>query len=458
MATETLGAIGVSAAGSAPPLQTLRKYDRSDKILMRGLAQAPVLTSIIGKNRKRAVGDIKYYMTEEDYLIQNGTLQGDNGSGTAAAITTSTAYFKIIGPSSELGSTFIRPGDMIHLPAVQTTQSAAEGTVYPQGEDVIVEEWVQPSVARVTRGGGNGTRAGNVTASSGNSLNFEMKGIVVADDSSSPLPRANTLEEDYNYREIRREPWAVTARAMMQDNYGMPEEQRLAIAHRTNLLRYMERSFFTNIRYLGYDANGSERSHTGGFFEFIADTSATWARNTAYTSTYDLVTGDGTQRIWTVNKNFSLDNWSKFMEKATRYGNATGKIGVGGRGFLIELENLLRPYYGGFDWSVNEFGFGVVKANGSFGSNPIMVENEFSLGANGYDYNFCLLDMEYMGYVYGQGPCAIKGCGNQNSDLHVHTEIQANDAASRKDELFVDFGWDQRFRKAHAWLRWDGSK
>jgi hypothetical protein len=55
-------------------------------------------------------------------------------------------------------------------------------------------------------------------------------------------------------------------------------------------------------------------------------------------------------------------------------------------------------------------------------------------------------------YVYGEGPCAVKNCGNTNSDVHVHQEIQANDEAHRKDELFVDFGFDQRFRKAHSLL------
>ena len=462
--SEKIGILGVSTAGSAPPLQTRRKYDRSDKILMRALADAPVLHIIIQKMQKRGVGDIKYYMSEDDYLINNGTIKGCSSAGADAAITTATANFYVRGPNSEAANTFLSVNDKLHIPAQQTNQSAVKGTggvtdstVYVAGEDLVVAEIVSANVIRVTRGSGAGTQAGNITCSSGSYLNFELKGNVLADASSSPEARNNDLEEDYNYREIKRFPWDVSGRLLMQDMYGSPELQRRAVHARTMLFRYMERGFWTNHRYISYNADGNEVTHTGGFFEFVADTSATWTRVPVYDASKDLVLGDATQRLWMVNGGLSLANWSKYMEKALKYGSRN-KLFVCGREFAVELENLLRPYYGGFGWEEDTFGFQIALARSMFGTIPFLVEQEFSSGTGAYGYNCACLDMDYLWYVYGSGPCAIKGCGNQNSDIHIHQNIQDNDAAHRKDELFVDYGWDQRFRNAHSWVIWDGTK
>lgn len=463
--TYKTGILGISNAGSDPPLQTRRKYDRSDKILLRALADAPVLHIIVSRAQKRAVKDVKYYMFEDDYFVQSGTLKGCTSAGADTALTTSLGYVYVAGENSEAANTFLRVGDILHIPAFQTNQSATkgtgdgstDGTVMMAGEDMIVREIVDANVVRVTRGGGAGTLAGNVTASSAASVNFELKGNVMADASASPSAISDSIEEDYNYREIKRMPWDISGRNLMQDVYGTPDIQRLAVKNRTQLLRYMERTFWTNHRYLSYGANGLEESHTGGFFEFVCDTSATWTRVAAYDASKDLVMGDASQRVWKVNKNFSLSNWNRFLEKSLKWGSKS-KLLVIGRSFAVELEDLLRPYYGAFTWDVDTFGFGVIRAQNSFGQIPIVVEQEWSTGAAGYDYHAACLDMDYLWYTYGVGPCAIKGCGNQNSDIHVHQNIQANDENHRKDELYVDYGWDQRFRKAHSWLIWDGTK
>ena len=460
---EKMGILGISNAGSAPPLQTRRKYDRSDKILMRAFLDAAVMHIIIQKMQKRGVKDLKYYMFEDDYLINNGTIKGASNAGADAAITTSTAYFNVYGPNSEAAETFLSVDDKIHIPAQQVLQTAVKGTggvtdstVMLAGEDFIVAEIMGGNLVRVTRGGGSGTLSGNITAISGSALNFEMKGVVLGDASSSPVARSNDLEEDYNYREVKRFPWDVSGRLLMQDMYGTPELQRRAVHARTMLFRYMERTFWTNHRYLSYGAGGLEKSHTGGFFEFVADTSTTWTRVSTYDASKDLVLGDGAQRVWMVNGGLSLANWSKYMEKALKYGSRN-KLFVAGREFMVALENLLRPYYGSFTWDEDTFGFQIVMVRSMFGTIPFLVEQEFSSGAAGYGYNCACLDMDYLWYVYGEGPCAVKGCGNTNSDIHIHQNIQDNDAAHRKDELFVDFGWDQRFRNAHSWVIWDGT-
>lgn len=459
MGTYKTGILGVSDSGSSPPLQTLRKYDRSDRIYMRALGRAPLLHLMTTKHQKRPVGDIKYYVTEDDYYIQGGTLKGCTVAGADTALTTSLGYVYVAGPASEAANTFLRVGDKLHVPAFQTNQTntkgtgdgSTDGTVMVAGETMIVEEIVTANVVRVTRGGGAGTLTGNVTAGSGNTLNFDLMGAAFADASASPDGLADSLDEDYNYREIFRIAWDVSGRNLMQDMYGTPDVQRLAVKSRTQLFRYIERRCLFGHRHLGYNSLGHEISHSGGLFEYIADTSIDGTRVAAYDASKDLVTGDGTQRIWKLNKNFTLDNINHFMERAYKYGeNKDRKALVAGRKFLVMLENLLRPYYGSFDWDVNTFGFNIALAKSSWGVLPIVIEEEFSEGSSGYDYCAVAVDFDYLWYTYGEGPCAIKGCGNKNSDVHLHQEIQANDEAHRKDELFADIGWDQKFRKAHS--------
>jgi hypothetical protein len=464
-----IGVLGVSNAGAAPPLQTRRKYDRSDKIILRALADAPLLNIITQKTQKRPVSDTKFYMMEEEYRVQAGTLEGSTAGGTDAAITTSTAYFKVYGEGGEKAIDILRVNDKLHIPAFQTNQTATkgtgdgstDGTVRVAGEDVIIAEIIDDNVVRITRGGGDTSAtgiAGNCTASSGSLLKWEHKGNILPDGSSSPESFSQDLEEDYNYLENHREPWEVSAGHLITDFYGGTDDRRAAIQARAAMFRFMERSFWTGHRYMGYMGDGLQKPNTGGWMEFITDVSAAGTRLGAYDASRDLIMGDGTQRIWMVNKNFDLNNWGMFLNKALKWGNKGNKALVCGRAFAVELENMIRPYYGGFGWDESSFGFAVATARSTFGTLPIIIEQEFSDGAAGYDYWCAVVDMSFVWYCFGQGPCAVKDCGAQNTNLHVHQNIQSNDAAKRKDELFVTYGWDQHFRRAHSLLIWDGTK
>jgi hypothetical protein len=458
------GIIGVSNAGSAPPTQTRRKYDRSDKVWMKALADGGMLQIMTQKLQKRPSGDIKYYMWEDDYYIQSGTLKGCDVNGNDAAITTSTVYFYVLGSGSEAANTFLQVGDKLHIPSFQTYQTNTQGTggttdgvAHVAGEDVIIREVVSANVVRVTRNGGAGTQAGNVTAASATYLNWEWKVAAFSDGSGSPSAIGDSMDEDYNYREIMRLSWDISGRNVMQDMYAGSDLQRLRVKKRAHFFRGVERKFWTNHRGISYGANGLEESHTGGMFEYIADTSTTGTRVAAYDASEDLVSGTGTQRVWLVNKNFNLNNLDKFLERSHKYGSKN-KILIGGRGLVTKMQSLLRPYYGGFDWSEDQYGFAVAKVKCAFGVLPLMIEQEWSNGANAYDYWMAVIDLDHIGYRYGQGKCVIKGCGNSNSDLHVHEAIQAADEFHQKDELFADIGFHQVFRKSHSLMIWDGTE
>ena len=125
---------------------------------------------------------------------------------------------------------------------------------------------------------------------------------------------------------------------------------------------------------------------------------------------------------------------------------------------ISPFENLYQHKFGAFDYDVDSFGFAVAMVKNTFGVIPLAVENEFSANNYGYHYHAACIDHDYLWYRYYAGKCIVKGCGYSTSDIHTHKEIQQNDQAARKDELFGDVGWDQKHRNSHSWIMWDGTE
>lgn len=453
---QRVGVRGTSVSGSAPPTQTRLKYDRSDRILMKALADAPALHIVIKKQMKRPTGSFKFYMYEDDYETFGFDIQGCDANGTAAAITTSTQYLK----STTALRTYLQKNDILHISVDANNQTAADGTVAAAGENVIIEEFLTDYVMRVTRAGGAGTQTYNVTAGSGNTVYAEKLMSAFEDASYSPTSISQSLDEDYNYLQTFRKSWMVSNRNNLEDMYGEKDLQLEARRKRTSQFREMERTLWTGTRYARYASTGLTQSMTGGILPYVADTSTTYTRVAVYDSTKDLVnsSGDGTQRIWRVNKNFDLPNMNLYLEKALKYGNKSSKVLYGGRGFVTKFENLYQHKFGAFDYDVDSFGFAVAMVKNTFGIIPLAVENEFSSNNYGYHYHAACIDHDYLWYRYYAGKCIVKGCGYSTSDIHTHKEIQQNDQAARKDELFGDVGWDQKHRNSHSWIMWDGTE
>jgi len=460
---QRLGVRGTSTAGAAPPTQTRLKYDRSDRILMKSLADAPALHITIKKAKKRPTSSFKFYMYEDDYEVFSFELEGADAVGADAALATSTIYFKSATKLSE----YLQAKDILHISlwdenqtgVIGTGDGASDGTAALAGENIIVESFVNDYVIRVTRQGGAGTQAYNVTGLINTLLTAEHIGNAMEDGSLSPDPISQSLEEDYNYLQNMRITWSVSNRNQHEEMYGGSDLQLEARRKRLTLFRRIERSFWTGSRYARYSGSSLVQSFTGGILPYVIDLSATHTRVDAYDASGDLVKGDGTQQMWLVNKNFSINNWNKFLEKAFKYGTRNSKVGYGGRGFITEFENMYEGKFGAFDYDVDQFGFAVAMAKNTFGILPIAVEQEFSTNNAGYNFHFVVVDHDYVWYRFGKGACSVMNgqCGYSNTDIHVHQNIQARDAAYRKDELYVDFGWDQKHRNAHSWLAWDGT-
>jgi hypothetical protein len=450
---QRVGVRGTSVSGGAPPTQSRLKYDRSDRILMKALADAPALHIVIKKQMKRPTGSFKFYMYEDAYETFGFDIEGCSAAGADAAITTSTVYFK----SATALRTYLQKNDILHISSYALNQTNTDGTVAAAGENLIVEEFLTDYVMRCTRAGGAGTQTYNVTADSGDTLYAETLSPAFEDASYSPVAISQSLDEDYNYLQTMRKSWMVSNRNNLEDMYGEKDMQLEARRKRLTFFRNMERTLWTGTRYGRYASTGLAQTMTGGILPYIADTSATYTRVAVYTEASDLVTGTGAQRIWKVNKNFDLPNYNRFLEKALKWGSRSNKVQYGGRGFVTEFENLYQSKFGAFDYDVDQFGFAVAMVKNSFGMLPLAVENEFSPNNNGYNYNFAVIDHDYLWYRYYGGQCIVKGCGYGTSDVHTHKEIQQSDQAARKDELYADVGWDQKHRDAHAWGIWDGT-
>ena len=434
-----LGARATTNTAGTIPLQTRRKFDRSDLIVFKEVNHAPMLTKVLRGGNKRVTTDPKYYVFEDDYEKFEFELTGAVVAGTSTTLATDTTYIFITSLQD-----FLKAGDALHIPAGDPNQSNAPGTVAAAGEDIIIEETIGTNAARVTRFGGAGAQAyGCTNAAAANTIKASLIGAPTHEGSTSPTALSGALTEDYNYTEIDRLPWENTGSNIATTFYAGPDEQREARLKRKTFMRNLERSWWhghRNIRRV----SGKPKRHRGGWFEFIADTSSAGTRIAVYDSTKDLITGDGTQRMTNFGTAWSVDDFNNAMEKAFQYGGKL-KTGYAGPGFITRFENVMRPYVR-MQWTVDKFGQKVASYQCTHGMVDLIIEPEWY---NEYTNDLVIIDEAYSWYRY-MGKCKI--CNSSSRDIHVHTNIQAKDVDGVKNELFADIGPDQKHRNAHTWL------
>ena len=426
-----LGARATSQSGGAPPLQTRRKNDRSDLIIFKEVNHAPMMTKLVASGQKKVTGDPKYYMFEQDYETFEFELGGSDAAGAAATLGTTTTLIRI----TNIGD-ILQPGDLIHVPAGDDDQSTAEGTVKAAGEVMIFEEVLGTNHGEVTRGGGAGSATSNVATSvAANTIKSQMASNINAEGATSRTALSGQLEEDYNYTAIFRSSWEVTGTLDATDLYGGDEQMIEARQKRRSFVRNMERRWWFSHRYIRYSA-GKPQRQSGGWLEYIADTDSSGTRVAVYDSSKDLISGDGTQRMWLAGTNWSIDNFNKFVEKATQFGNRI-KTGYAGPGFMTTFENKMRPFVR-MQWTTDSFGVKVARYECTHGIINFIVEPEFY---GELTDDLVLIDDQFSWYRFMKG-----------RDVQVRKNIQPNDADSFKHELFAEVGPDQKFRNSHSWL------
>jgi len=450
MADRVAGLVTINEDG-APPLQETRQYglDYSSQIIAQQWNKGRFITTLTSRAKKEMVPDPQFRTLEDEVPTHNGTLQGDDGSGSAAAITTTSVYFNITN-----ASLFLQAGDMLHIPDDQANNDAL-GTSRPNGENLVVSEvdvGGDTDVIRCARNNGDPALAAtyNITATSGNTLNWYLIPNALKEGGNASEPKSDSPSREYNYVQDIDETWQVSDIAQATKFIGGAQMPRAGMRAHQNFVLKMERMFITGQRALTYDGTAPVRK-TGGVMWHMTYTSDTAGEQPigaiAYSADTDLVTGNVDpylrSRIWKVGDLNNSDNWSipvfnTFMLRANEWASGT-KVLVCGGGFLAEWQTLFNNMYRMTPGEV-AFTNNVMSYEAPSGRVEVLLSE--AMTQSGYSNDALCLDFDYINYAYMDG-----------LDVHINEGIQDNDTHAQRNELRAVCGLKMGFLKAHSWIK-----
>ena len=415
------------------PLQGRRMYDRSDEIIWMSIAQAPMVNIMSRKLMKKSTSDPEFRHWTDEELTYKGTLEGSNAAGNAdAAITTSSLYFN----GSNLGI-MVQVGAQLYIESAQTNQTNASAAIH--GETCICVAKVSDDVIKVKRGGGEGTQSTNITAASGNSLNWVALGTTYQEGAETGVGFTESMKEESNYIEIVKFPWSATDTNVKTKFYAGNDFQHQGRKARDFFMRTVENKFFFGHKYLDF-IDGEPRRFTRGAIDYILG-----GNDVAYDSSKDMVSGDGSKRYWKIGatSNLTKSNINKFVERLFNYGSTSkNKVAFCSPGFLTIFQDL-------FDSSLRlqngetSYKLAITRYESSHGVLDLVADPVF------YDlhkYDVVVLDTEYIAYRF-----------IPDMDIHVDKGpngkgIQSNAAKRMTYQMYAQIGFDITFPNAHAYI------
>jgi len=443
------GALGTSYEGSAPPHQDLRTFNLSDKVVQREISAAPLLGVLTMKQQRRLVTDPEFKHQEDEERKFDGKLQGDSGDGNGSdEITTSLTTLCIADAIN-----FLQPGYRLHIGKNQPTQTNTVGRLSGEVVKVVSISASAGTAGYVVTVERDADTAGNMTAADDTYLNYSIISPAHAEGSTAPDAIQDIPGLGQQYTWITRQAVHVTGTAMGTKFYGGSRLQRARTKTWRFSMRDIERQFFHSVLSKDY-VNGEARRTMRGIFDWMwtptdtpadPDTSVA-AYGTTGTTTYDLVRGDGTSRIYDVGGTLTLENWFDFVERAMEYGN-DHKVAFCGGMFLSKFDYMMsgkvrlvpRKTKWGLmvsDWEANAGMLSFVRC-------PAL------RGAHAFDC--VVLDLDYLGYAY----LNVEEGADQYSGptiLKLIKNIREPSEYGCKEEVFGELAIDLNFLKSHSWL------
>lgn len=436
------GVMGTSYAGSDPPDQDLRIFNLSDEVIMRNISAAPLYGILTAKMNRRLVTDPEFKHLEDEERKFSGKLQGDDGDENAAAISISTVYFNITDADN-----FLQPGYRLHIPYNQSTQTNTTGRL--SGEVVTVSA-ISGDVVTVVR---DTDTTPNMTADISTYLNYNILAPSHAEGSTSPDAIQSILGIGQQYTWITRQTVNLTGTLMGTKLYGGSRLKRARTQTWDFSMRDIERQFFHSVL-SRTSVNGMYKRTMRGIFDWFwtptdspadPDTSVA-AYGTTGTTTYDLVRGDGTSRIFNVGGSLTFADWNDFVERAMEYGS-DHKVGFCGGLFLSRFQTMLSNKVV-LTPRETKWGLKVYDYEGPAGTISLVREPAFR---SGHSMDCVVLDVDKLGYAY----LNVEEGAEQYSGptiLKLIKDIRARDEYGCKEEVFGELAIDLNFLKSHAWL------
>lgn len=452
-----IGTLGtISEGGVAPPLQTRRKFDRTNEITFRERTTAPFLHVLTTNMQRKPTGDPKFNHWEDGEMKWKFDIAGNSG-GAAATLTTSATELYI----ADAGR-YLRTGDRLHIPASQANMDGV-AAVRSRGEVMRVVS-ISGDVVTVIR---NTATASNVKTASAVTLGAVNLGAAHREGGASPDALNTVLGEGHNFCQIFKEPINLTGTLLATDMYGLSEKQRKLRLARNKVAREIERSFLHGVRDMWYEGGQPVRS-CGGVMEWLftpeslsdPDGDLQDYLNAATDSGHDLVTGDHTSRIHNLGGSLTWNGMLSYLEWAFAYGGKS-KWALAGPSFMTEFQKLFQNRVEVNAVYSGKYGLHVTDVVTPHGNLHMVNEPEFFAVAEGesatvpmgYSNALLVLDMEYLGYRYTvakEGGKNFQYGGERN--LRLIEGIQLPGSDQLKDEFHAEVGPQMKFGKAHSMM------
>jgi len=443
-ATSVTGALPTVDPTGAVPNQTLRDFDRrSGQLTYRERHAGPFYNEIKGRGKKRAVTDYDYDHYETEDYQRDGIMYGDDGTGAGTTtVAVGTIYFKITGASG-----FLQANDTLHVSPTQLTQTNT--TTPPYGETMVVRD-VDSTIVTVDRKGGAGTASTNVTtaASTANHLYFSKGAPISRENSTRRTSQANTVAADRQFIQTIRESCDFSVE-MLATLMKIDEKARLKRTKLAAINKNIDMQFWIGDQSFFYEGGYPKRS-MGGIFFYLGGAWGNTAdtKVNAWSSTYDLVTGDGTSRIYKASQTLTETMLWKFFEMALIHGSLENKVGWCGPSFPTELQILLGSKLR-IENGVTKYGTQVMKwIHPALPTPlPLIVERNWY---KQYDTDLVILDMDTIeyNYVVWKGPAPFVG----PSDLREITYPGSDGQMAELNEYVAALAINPMAKCNHSWM------
>ena len=445
------GVTSRNASTSTFPLEAQLFYGlntSSEAIRLGKFNEAPLLTMLsMGLGLPTRTVDQKEFKVLLEYediteVLIEGYSAGD------AAITTATTTFQITDIAGTItnANLLIQAEDVLWIPATQTNQTTAVGTVGESGELIRVMS-VDSAGAYFTAEreiGGAATTTVGVAAGSGNYLRAFIQGHLHGETSRARSVINHPFKTQLQYIQKYQEPYEASLDAMATAMAGgdpMTTEQRKKLS---KIMREIEYSFISGKKTMVNSSTEGTKLLSRGILPFILGDSTT---SEVYTAASDLVTGTGAQRVWKVGDkdNFTVNNWLTFIERIYSEGSDR-KVMLCGPGFHTMFLQTMASYLSLDFESTTADRLGMKLTSWQHGGSEPLIIQKHGLMKGPLNQDAIVVDLGHVRKaVFGNGDLRIwKGNGGAG--------LQENDVETIKHAWQAKTALDITSELAHAWV------
>jgi len=442
------------ASPSTYPLEVQRFFDLSPAsrwVMLGKINEAPLLTMLsAGLGLPRRIVTETEFETLLDYedITEYYIKAVDADAADAAwAVGTTTFALKDIAGNVVNANILVQENDLLHIPAYQTNQTMAEGTVGMSGEIIrVLNINVAGTIITVERDVGGAVATGaHVTADSGKWLEAFNQGPLHGETSRSRSILNHPGFTQTQYIQKFQETYGASEDSMKIVLAGGDPFEHEQFKKLFKVRKEIEYAMMNNKIARVISSTEGPKYMMKGFIPFILGDSTS---NTVYTAANDLVTGNGTQRVWRVGDkdNFTIPNWHKLLERLYTEGSDR-KVLLAGPGFYTMFLNTLDTYLTlDFESTTAEtLGMKLRTWNHPYSDEPLIVmHHNLMRGAGGQD-----------GMIVDIGRTRIAAF--PGGDLHIWkgkdgTGLQENDVHEIKHAWEAALALDTTNQLAHAWI------